>query len=583
VKQTFEVYAISDRGAQLVPLGSLTPVGGSGGSGCVLESLREEGDYAILAPADNGLMVHPLRGANRVPQSVQTSQSLRIDDLTLLVLPKAAASADKPLESDLAAFQETLALMAEPQNTRKPLGLVLAAVMQIAQHEKGLVISKNLGGEFETLVGDNVDAGEPWISESLVQTVLKEKAPSFVRNVIGSTYHSTQSLIGTGFLSVFCWPLIVQGVPLGVLLTGSRRPHPGLSPLESQRCETFVNLAAMIANFRLRELSLKREIERLREKNEDTPFQTQSPKLKQTCELALQVVDSDLSVLIQGETGVGKEVLARWLHERSQRKNSPFVAVNCGAIPGELLESLLFGHKKGSFTHAFNDQIGKIQQANNGTLFLDEIGDLPPALQPKLLRVLNDKFVEPIGASRPTQVNVRVIAATHKPLKQLVGEKIFREDLYYRINEMTLWIPPLRERPADILLIAAQWLKEMESAKVLGEDARDWLLAQTWKGNVRELKSVVKRAAVLCTGPEIKKFHFLAGSESQMQDNEPLGEGKDWLGAENLEKAKQLYVLRMIHKALEMTSGNRTRAAQLLGITPRTLFRYLEEDMKDLS
>jgi transcriptional regulator with GAF, ATPase, and Fis domain len=580
----FEVYAISESQAQKIPLGSLTPVGGRESSGVVLEGLKSASDYAILAPSPEGIVIHPLRGNARHPQTVALHETCRIEDLTILVIAKAEVSAGKASgNSDIPLLQQVLGQMAEPQNTRKPLTQVLSVIMQVAQHEKGLIISKNISGEFEILVSSNVEANESWISENLVQNVLKEKKPAFVQNIIGSSYHSSQSLISTGFLSVFCWPLIVQGTTIGVLLTGSRRPHSGLSTTDTLRIETFVNLAAMIANFRLRELSLQREIEQLREKRADTPFQTQSAKLKATCDLAVQVADSDLAILVQGETGVGKEVMARWLHDQSARKGGPFVAVNCGAIPSELLESLLFGHKKGAFTHAFNDQMGKIQQAHNGTLFLDEIGDLPLALQPKLLRVLSDKMVEPLGSNKPVQVNVRLLTATHKSLKQLVAEKLFREDLYYRVAEMTLWIPPLRERPTDILLIAEQWLKEMDAQKRFSEDAREWLLGQAWKGNVRELKSVIKRAVVLSTADEIKKYHFTAGGGGEAESSPALSAEQEWLGAENLEKAKQQFVLRKIHQALELTAGNRTRAAQLLGVTARTLFRYLEEDLKDLS
>ena len=304
----------------------------------------------------------------------------------------------------------------------------------------------------------------------------------------GVPYNSSESLVATGFISTFCWPLVVQGMALGVLLTGSRRPHQGLSNERNLQIETYVHLAAVLTNFRLRELSFKREIAQLRAKEQDTPFQTQSTKLRNTCELARQVADSDLAVLVQGETGVGKEVMARWVHEQSGRKDGPFIAVNCGAIPSELLESLLFGHKKGAFTHAFSDQMGKIQQAHGGTLFLDEIGDLPPALQPKLLRVLNDKQVEPLGSQRPLQVDIRVIVATHKPLKEMVAQKQFREDLYYRVAEMTLWLPPLRERPGDILLIAQQCLRELDGEKIFSEDAREYLMIQVWKECARTQK-----------------------------------------------------------------------------------------------
>lgn len=575
----FEVYAVTGSSLESVTVSGLTAIGGKESGGVALPGLKHASDYMILAKQGGALAVHPLRGQTRQPQMISVNQSFQVDDLTIVLLPRT----QNRTSEDSEIIQETLAQMAEAQDSERPLSQLLTGIMKLAGHEKGLIINKNVSGQFEVLLGNNLATDKSWISEKLIVDCLESKKPTFVNNVIGSTYNSSQSLVTTGFLSVFCWPLTVQGISVGVLVTGSRRPHQGLNPAQMQRANTFVHLAAMISNFRLRELSLKKEIEQLRSNNQDIPFQTQSRQLRQTCDLARQVADSDLSILIQGETGVGKEIMARWLHDKSSRSRGPFVAVNCGAIPSELLESLLFGHKKGAFTNAFSDQMGKIQQANGGTLFLDEIGDLPPALQPKLLRVLNDKIVEPVGSTRGSQVDIRVLTATHKSLKELVAAKTFREDLYYRLAEMTLWLPPLRERPTDILLIAASWLKELDGQKTLAEDARRWLMSQQWRGNARELKSVLKRAVVLSSGPEIKLKHFLLGQESELQAPTSLSPDLDWLGAENLEKAKQAFVLAKINQALELTGGNRTKAAQLLGVTPRTLFRYLEDDLKGLS
>lgn len=575
----FEVLAIAHGVVKKVAIHGLTALGGEGASGVTIEGLIQPGDYVILAKQNQGLAIHPLKGKSRQPHFLNIDQSFQIDDLVILAQPKPTVESAK--DSDM--IQETLLQISEAKDSERPLEQILKRIMQLAGHEMGLVISKDLANQFEVLLGSNLAADRSWISEHLVQDCLKNKKPTLINNVIGSLYNSSQSLVMTGFLSVFCWPLLVQGEPLGVLVTGSRRPHAGLAPTELKRIETLNHIAAILSGFRLRELSLKREIAQLRAGSEDIPFQTQSTKLRQTCEIAKQVADSDLSVLIQGETGVGKEVMARWLHEKSARASGPFIAVNCGAIPTELLESLLFGHKKGSFTHAFNDQIGKIQQAHGGTLFLDEIGDLPQALQPKLLRVLNDKRLEPVGATKSIPVDIRVLTATHKPLKEMMAAKSFRDDLYYRLAEMTLWIPPLRSRSPDILLIASSWLRELDAKKSFSEDARQWMMSQSWSGNVRELKSAVKRAVVLCGGSEIQKKHFLLGLESELQAEATLRPEMNWLGGENLEAAKLGFVLSKIHLALEQTGGNRTKAAQLLGVTSRTLFRYLEEDVKDTS
>ena len=290
--------------------------------------------------------------------------------------------------------------------------------------------------------------------------------------------------------------------------------------------------------------------------------------------LAKRVASTRLSVLIQGETGVGKELMAHWIHDQSERRGGPFVAINCGAIPQELLESVLFGHKKGAFTGAFADQPGKFLAAHEGTLFLDEIGDLPERLQVKLLRVLQEGMIEPVGASRPIKVDVRILAATHRDLSSLVKEGLYRQDLFYRIAEVVTTLPPLRERPEDVALLASVFLKENAPEKVLGSATLEWLTNLPWPGNVRELRSAVKRAAALANSRELSREDFLVG----LPRSESSGrESSHWLEGRDLEEAKQKFVQRKIQLALERSGGNRQKASELLGVTARTLFRYLED------
>jgi two-component system NtrC family response regulator len=291
-------------------------------------------------------------------------------------------------------------------------------------------------------------------------------------------------------------------------------------------------------------------------------------------DLARKLAPSDLSVLIQGETGVGKEVLAKWLHEKSDQGKGSFIAVNCGAIPENLIESTLFGHKRGAFTGAVADQTGKFILAHGGTIFLDEVADLPLAVQGKLLRVLQERVVEPVGATRPIAVQVRVLCASHKNLKRLIEKGEFREDLYYRLAEVTLEIPPLRERPEDVILICQQYLKENKIDKKLSPAAWEWLPMQKWTGNVRELLSNLKRAALLSSGKELEVRDFLV-TESSTQE-------KSWLGAPNLEDAIRDFQQEKVKTALKLTEGNRKNAADLLGINQRTLFRYLEDIREEL-
>jgi len=229
-----------------------------------------------------------------------------------------------------------------------------------------------------------------------------------------------------------------------------------------------------------------------------------SPQMRAVFELIEKVAPADVSVLIQGETGTGKELVARALHEHGRRKGGPFVAENCAAVPATLLESELFGHAKGSFTGAVRDRMGHFVSAHGGTVFLDEIGDMPLAMQSKLLRVLQNGEVRPVGSNKVREVDVRVVAATNKDLAAMCAERLFREDLYFRLNVITIELPPLREREGDVRHLVRHLLGECEREAgrelSVSEEAMAALEAWSWPGNVRELENEVRRAAVLGSG-----------------------------------------------------------------------------------
>src|SRR5690606_13122463 len=221
-----------------------------------------------------------------------------------------------------------------------------------------------------------------------------------------------------------------------------------------------------------------------------------------------QVARSDASVLITGESGVGKEVLARYLHQKSRRADKPFISVNCAAIPDNLLESELFGHEKGAFTGALARRIGKFEEADGGTLLLDEISEMDGRLQAKLLRAIQERVIDRVGGSRPVKVDIRILATSNRDLGKAVREGAFREDLWYRLNVVTLRLPALRERPADVLALAEHFVKKYAAAngtpeRPLSAEARRRLQLHPWPGNVRELENAMHRAVLLATGPEI--------------------------------------------------------------------------------
>ena len=243
-----------------------------------------------------------------------------------------------------------------------------------------------------------------------------------------------------------------------------------------------------------------------------------SPIMRQIFAQFEKVAQSDLTCMITGETGTGKEVVARAIHAASPRRDKPFVVLDCGSIPRELIESTLFGHEKGSFTGAIGQQIGCFEQANGGTIFLDEIGELELSLQPKLLRVLEQREIKRVGGDRTIKVDVRVLAATNRDLRAEVNAGNFREDLYFRLSVVHAELPPLRERPEDIPLIAQHFLREVGSRRGLplsfGQDAMNAMMAYTWPGNVRELRNVVERAAALSDGPVITRSDLVFGRDS---------------------------------------------------------------------
>jgi len=299
-----------------------------------------------------------------------------------------------------------------------------------------------------------------------------------------------------------------------------------------------------------------------------------SEKMKEVLDLAGRVAASDANVLITGESGTGKELLAKGVHYNSRRTNGPFVAVNCAAIPEALIESELFGHVKGSFTGAVRDKEGKFELADGGTLFLDEIGDLRIDLQAKILRALQEREVDRVGGSKPVSVDVRVIAATNKDIERAVKEGAFREDLYYRLNVITLFIPPLRERKEDIPLLASHFLKKFNADADVHLDASALavLTAYGWPGNVRELENVIERASVLKRGPLITRVELPEKLKKEKMGVEDiiLNVPEQGISLEELEKS-------LIIKALEKHKGNQTRAAEFLGITRPTLIYRMEK------
>jgi len=332
-----------------------------------------------------------------------------------------------------------------------------------------------------------------------------------------------------------------------------------------------------------------------------------SPQMQGVFKMIERVADNDSTILILGESGTGKELVARALHFNSRRQFAPFIPINCSALPENLLESELFGHAKGAFTGAINDKKGLFSEADGGTIFLDEIGSMPPVLQSRLLRVLQEREVRRVGDNVAVSVNVRVLAATNEPLEQRVKEGGFREDLYYRLNVIPITLPPLRERREDVPVLTMHFLRDKVDSRTgkmfqITRKALDVLAAHDWPGNVRELENAIERACALCENAVIKVADLppavagkatsdateevvetpsaapqttpglaiggqTGGSHASM--NQPLGALKDYLREQEL---------TYVNRALAQTGGDKEKAAELLGVSVATLYRKLAEE-----
>ena len=294
---------------------------------------------------------------------------------------------------------------------------------------------------------------------------------------------------------------------------------------------------------------------------------------------AEKIAGTDISTLLLGESGTGKEVFARTIHEHSPRKEQPFVAINCASIPENLLESELFGYEKGAFTGANKTTIGKIETAQGGTLFLDEIGDMPIGLQAKMLRFLQERVIERVGGRNEIPVDIRVICATHRDIQAMVGEETFREDLFYRIGEIPINIPPLREREQDIVLLARTFLNQYREefnakAKSFSDGAIRALLAHRWPGNIRELQNKLKSAVIMAEGTVIQADDLGLLEPSEDFESEIL----------NLREVREQAESKAIRKAYQRADKNMSKTAELLGVTRPTLYslidKYHLEDLK---
>lgn len=419
--------------------------------------------------------------------------------------------------------------------------------------------------------------GRYQMGEGITGRVVLSGRPVIVPNIHDEPLYLNRLGLGLAELesrSFICVPVTVQGQTIGSLCAFLRSSDN--SALESH----FLSVVAGCIGQAMQTHRTLHPPRNDEEANEQSPsFQLPhkadlgsligtSNSLMAALEQALQVAPARTTVLLRGESGTGKELIAELIHRNSPRANHPFVKVNCAALPESLIETELFGHERGAFTGAVAQRKGRFEIADGGTIFLDEVGELSLATQVKLLRVLQEREFERVGGSQPQQTDVRLIAATNKNLEKAIAEKTFREDLYYRLNVFTVFLPPLRERKPDILLLADHFIEKYakehnKPVRRISTPAIDMLMSYHWPGNVRELENCIERAVVVCNDAVIHSHHLPPSLQT--------AEVTDTMPQQSLTAAVETLEREMITEALKITRGNQTRAAMLLQITERVV------------
>ena len=457
---------------------------------------------------------------------------------------------------------------------------MMDAVIEITRADKGFLIL-NEGEDFHIKVARNIDHetiedAVAQISDSILAKVIRSKQPLIVSDALHHTeFKSAQSVINLKLSSVMCAPLVHKGNLIGALYVGNENVANLFERAHLDLLTVFASQASLLLANAILVNELKLDNRHLTKRLEEKRFGTiigACAAMREIFTTVEKVAPTAVNVLVLGETGTGKELIANEIHERSPRAAKPFVTLNCGAIPESLLESELFGHVKGAFTGASHTREGKFQAADGGTIFLDEIGEMPLNLQVKLLRVLQERTITKVGATKTEQVDIRVIAATHVDLEEAIRQGKFRDDLYYRLNVVQLTLPPLRRREDDVVLIAKYLItkvcEELQLAtKELGPGAIRAIKRHDWPGNIRQLENRLKKAIVLADSSILTARDLDLEEEPEAQESMTLAE------------AKERFAHRHIMETLERHDGNRTQTAKELGVDPRTIFRYLEKDI----
>ena len=505
-------------------------------------------------------------------------------EFSLYDQPGADDPADTGIATELASYKKLYEFSGKLMASYELPALLdqlLDVMIQVSNADKGFLVLMESGEPVvkaaRNLRRETIFDAVRQLSDSILAHVIKTRRPLIISDALrDEEFKNSLSVVNLKLTSVMCVPLIEQGSMLGLIYVGNdnvaqlfAESHLEVMSVFAAQASLLVRNALLVNDLRLDNRSLQSRIEQIR----FGEILGSSPRMQEVFRKVQKVAATDISVLITGETGTGKELIARELHSRSPRAKHPFITINCGAIPENLLESELFGHVRGAFTGAVGNKVGRFQSADHGTLFLDEIGEMPLALQVKILRALQEKVVVRVGDTSSETIDIRVLAATNRDLDVEIKAGRFREDLYYRLNVVHLHLPPLRDRGDDIAVLArymvGRYAPEYGSAvRGLTPNAIAAIKRHRWPGNIRELENRIKKAVVLADkallGPE-----DLDLSPDDLPAILPLADAK--------EKFQREY----INEVLALNSGNRTKTARDLGVDPRTIFRHLEKGEGD--
>ncbi len=486
----------------------------------------------------------------------------------------------------IAAYQEIISFserLLRAESVESLLPTLMDKVVELTGAERGFLVLFEDGTPqvkiARNIRGEDLENAVAQLSDSILSKVVREQQPVIVNDALNDEeFKGSVSVVNLKLLSVMCVPLMEAGELFGLIYLGSQSVISLFEPAMLEVVTVFASQASLLIRNAMLVSTLRQDNADLRTQVDDKRMGDMigsSAVMQEVYRKIRKVAPTDISVLITGETGTGKELIARELHRRSDRSDKPFIVVNCGAIPDNLLESEMFGHVRGAFTGAVQTRPGRFQAADTGTLFLDEIGEMPVALQVKLLRALQEKVVTKVGDTKPQTVDIRVVAATNKNLDHEIKAGTFREDLYYRLNVLGIDLPPLRDRGEDVMLIARYLLKrfaEEYDSKVVGFSPQTVMLMKKfeWPGNIRQLENRLKKAIIMTDRVQLS--------------SEDLGlSDQDLAPVVPLTQARETFQRQYINDVLSRNNGNRTKTAHDLGVDPRTIFRHLEREEKDRS